>query len=348
MSIIKYSHAIRNAFADALAADPQVTLMGLGASDPTGIFGTTVGLAEEFGEERVMDIPCAENGMTGIAIGMALGGKKVVLSHQRVDFALLTLEQIINQAAKWHYMFNGQDTVPIVIRMIIGRGWGQGPQHSQFLPTLFTHIPGLRVLTPTFPSDAYHLTRQAIEDLNPVIIFEHRWLHFGEGKVAEASPENGYKAHVLQEGSDITLVSYSYGVLECLEATKVLSENGVSAEVIDLRSLAPLDFETVKASVVKTGRLLTFEHIWERGSTGTDIAARVSGSDIGLKAPIRRINLPEYSLPTARSLAANYYPDAADIVEAVSELFGRTNIPTPTKPVDYQEDKPNPAFKGPF
>lgn len=348
MSFIKYSQAIRNAFADALAVDPHVTLMGLGASDPTGIFGTTAGLSEEFGEQRVMDIPCAENGMTGIAIGMALGGKKVVLSHQRVDFALLTLEQIINQAAKWHYMFNGQDTVPLVIRMIIGRGWGQGPQHSQFLPTLFTHIPGLRVLTPTFPSDAYHLTRQAIDDPNPVIIFEHRWLHFGEGNIAESAPENGYKAHVLEAGSDLTLVSYSYGVLECLEAAKVLSENGISTEVIDLRSLAPLDMETVEASVHKTRRLLTFEHIWERGSIGADIAASIASSGIELKAPVNRINLPEYSLPTARSLAEDYYPDAADIVQNVSEMFGRTDIPTLTKPESYEEDKPNPAFKGPF
>lgn len=348
MPPIKYSQAIRNAFADSLADDPQVTLMGLGASDPTGIFGTTAGLAEEFGQNRVMDIPCAENGMTGIAIGMALGGKKVVLSHQRVDFALLTLEQIINQAAKWHYMFNGQDSVPMVIRMIIGRGWGQGPQHSQFLPTLFTHIPGLRVLAPTFPSDAYHLTREAINDPNPVIIFEHRWLHFGEGEIASTPPVPGYKANIVRQGTDITLASYSYGVLECLEAASTLADHGISAEVIDLRSLSPIDLETIDASVTKTRRLLTFEHIWARGSIGADIISHVSESGIQLHSPPKRITLPQHSLPTARSLAADYYPDAANIVESVSLSFGRRDIPPPPKPDGYEEDKPNPAFKGPF
>jgi len=345
---LKYSQAIRKALAEALAADPQVTLLGLGASDPTGIFGTTAGLATEFGDSRVMDIPCAENGMTGIAIGMALGGKKVVLSHQRVDFALLSLEQIINQAAKWHYMFNGQDPVPVVIRMIVGRGWGQGPQHSQFLPTLFTHIPGLRVLAPAFPSDAYHLTRQAIDDLNPTIIFEHRWLHFGEGSIPDTPPINGYKAHTKREGDDITLVSYSYGSLECLEAARILFEHGISAEVIDLRSLAPLDLETISNSVAKTRRLLTFEHIWPRGSIGADIVCHVAETGMKLACPSSRIALPDYSLPTARSLSASYYPDAAEIVGKVSRIFNRNDIPLPQRAEGYEEDKPNPAFKGPF
>ena len=347
MPTLKYSDAIRKAFADALEADSDVTLMGLGASDPTGIFGTTKGLAEKFGEHRVMDIPCAENGMTGIAIGMALGGKKVVLSHQRVDFALLTLEQIINQAAKWHYMFNAQDTVPIVIRMIIGRGWGQGPQHSQFLPTLFTHVPGLRVLTPTFPSDAYHLTRQAIDDKNPVIIFEHRWLHFAEGEIPTDS-DIGYSAKTIREGTDITLVSYSYGVLECLQAAEHLADHGVSAEVIDLRSLSPLDFPHVLSSMEKTGRLLTFEHTWSSQSIGAEVISRVSESGAQLKCPPQRIALPDYPLPTARSLAKTYYPDASEIVQRVSQSFQRSDIPLPSKPEGYEEDKPNPAFKGPF
>ncbi len=347
MPTLKYNQAIHKAFADSLANDPSVVLMGLGASDPTGIFGTTTGLAEDFGENRVMDIPCAENGMTGIAIGMALGGKKVVLSHQRVDFALLTLEQIINQAAKWHYMFNAQDTVPIVIRMIIGRGWGQGPQHSQFLPSLFSHIPGLRVLTPTFPSDAYHLTCQAISDPNPVIIFEHRWLHFGEGEISN-EPDIGYNAKIIRNGSDITLVSYSYGVLECMQAAEHLSNYGIEAEVIDLRSLSPLDIDTILASVKKTSNLLTLEHTWSNSSIGAEIISIVSESGTQTQhAPIR-IALPDYPLPTARSLAASYYPDASTVVERIAKTFDRAHIPLPTKPEAYEEDKPNPAFKGPF
>jgi pyruvate dehydrogenase E1 component beta subunit len=348
MHTLKYNEAIRRALHEKLHEDPNVMVMGLGVPDPTGIFGTTTDLAKEFGEDRVMDVPCAENGMTGIAIGLALGGKKVVFSHQRVDFALLALEQIINQAAKWHFMFGGQETVPLVVRMIVGRGWGQGPQHSQFLPALFAHIPGLKVYAPVFPSDARLLLRHAIEDPNPVVFFEHRWLHFGQERVDLSVTTTSERAHVLREGRDVTLVSCSYGVLECREAAAHLAQFGIEAEVIDLRVLRPLDIATVGESVQRTKRLVILEHTWGQGSIGAEILAQLATAGTPFASAPARLTLPDHPLPTARSLAADYYPGAAGIVAAVRAQFSRPEIPLPLLPDGFEEDKPNPAFKGPF
>jgi pyruvate dehydrogenase E1 component beta subunit len=287
--------------------------------------------------------------MTGIALGLALGGKKVVFSHQRVDFALLALEPIINQAAKWHFMFAGQDSVSLVIRLIIGRGWGQGPQHSQFLPSLFAHIPGLKVFAPVFPHDARIMLRRAIEDRNPVIFFEHRWLHFTEENVAlEPSANVPDTARVIRPGRDVTLVSYSYGVLECREAAGCLAQQGIEAEVIDLRALRPLDVDTVAASVRRTGRLVLLEQTWGVGSVGAEILAQLTTAGVAFRAPPIRLTLPEHPLPTARNLAANYYPGAAELVRAVTRQLARDDIAAPVTPAGFEEDKPNPLFKGPF
>ncbi|NDB95513.1 MAG: hypothetical protein EBZ78_05070 [Verrucomicrobia bacterium] len=185
---LTFAEAIREATEIALREDPRVVLVGLGVPDPKGIFGTTGGLREVFGKERILDAPIAENGLTGMVIGGALAGLRPILTHQRVDFALLSLEQIINQAAKWNYMFDGRGgTVPIVIRMIIGRGWGQGPQHAQSLHSLFAHIPGLRVVAPSTPQEAKGVLLSAVRDPNPVIFLEHRWLHGLKGPVAQGS-----------------------------------------------------------------------------------------------------------------------------------------------------------------
>lgn len=187
MRELKFTQAINEATALSMEADPRVQIMGLGVPDPTGIFGTTTGLQARFGSERVTDLPTSENAMTGVAIGCALAGMRPILTHQRVDFAVLTMEQIVNQAAKWHYMFGGRMRVPLVIRMIIGRGWGQGPQHSQSLQAWFAHVPGLKVVMPTSPHDVKGLLISAIEDDSPVVILEHRWLYNFSGPVPEGS-----------------------------------------------------------------------------------------------------------------------------------------------------------------
>ena len=263
MRELKFNQAINEATDLCMAADPRVQIMGLGVPDPKGLFGSTGGLQSKYGEERVSDLPCSENGMTGVAIGCALAGMRPILTHQRVDFAMLTLEQIVNQAAKWHYMFGGRMRVPLVIRMIIGRGWGQGPQHSQSLQAWFAHVPGLKVVMPSTPYDAKGLLVASIEDDNPVVVLEHRWLYNISGPV----PEGMYrvpigKARVMREGTDVTLVATSYMALEAFRAAEMLAVQGVSAEVVDVRSLRPWDEETVVASAAKTGRLIVTDTGW--------------------------------------------------------------------------------------
>jgi len=189
---IKFYEALNEALDQCMAAEPSVYVMGLGVPDPKGIFGSTLGLQDRYGPGRVMDMPVAENGMTGVAIGSALAGMRPVMTHQRIDFALLALEQLVNQAANWHYMFAGKMKIPLVIRMIVGRGWGQGPQHSQNLHTWFAHVPGLKVVMPATPYDAKGLLISSIEDDNPVIFIEHRWLYNITGFV----PGNMYRVQL--------------------------------------------------------------------------------------------------------------------------------------------------------
>src|SRR6185503_14273247 len=250
---LKFVQALNEATDLCMAKDSSVQIMGLGVPDPKGVFGSTLGLQEKYGAERVSDLPTSENGMTGVAIGLALAGMRPIVTHIRLDFAVLTLEQLVNQAAKWHYMFGGRMRVPMVVRMIVGRGWGQGPQHSQSLQAWFAHVPGLKVVMPTTPHDAKGLLIASIEDDNPVIFIEHRWLYNISGPV----PEGVYRvpigsARVMREGTDITIVAISYMALEALRAADVLASHGISAEVIDLRSLRPWDERTVIDSVRKT------------------------------------------------------------------------------------------------
>src|SRR5258708_15855693 len=216
---LSFVQAINEALHAAMAADPSVICYGLGVDDPKTIFGTTKGLKEHFGPERVWDMPTSENAMTGVAIGAALQGLRPVMVHQRLDFFLLALDQLVNNSAKWHYMFGGQRSVPITIRLILGRGWGQGPTHSQSLHAWFAHVPGLKVVMPTSAEDAYGLLLSSIFDDNPVLFLAPRWLHETVGPV----PEGDYrlpigKARVLREGSDLTIVAMSYMVVEAIHA----------------------------------------------------------------------------------------------------------------------------------
>lgn len=348
---LHFYEAIREAIDQCMEDDPSVYLFGLGVPDPKGIFGTTLGLQQKFGGSRVMDIPCAENAITGVAIGSALVGMRPILTHQRVDFALLSLDQIINQAAKWHYMFAGQSSVPLVIRLIIGRGWGQGPQHAQSLECLFAHIPGLKVVAPTTPYDAKGLMMASVKDDNPVIIFEHRWLHNITGYV----PEERYivpigKGKIVLEGSDVTIVTFSYMVLESLKAAEFLQKYGIKCEIIDLRTLRPLDREIVLQSVQKTGRLVVVDNDWKTGGIGAEIIAGVVETHMKYlkEAPVR-IGFPECPSPSSPALSALYYPNAKDIVKEVMRLMKQeiadSKIPNMhSGPLDI----PDASFTGPF
>jgi pyruvate dehydrogenase E1 component beta subunit len=348
---LKFFQAINEAIDQCMARDPAVYLMGLGVPDPKGIFGTTLGLQKKYGAQRVMDMPTSENAMTGVAIGSALTGMRPIMVHQRLDFALLAMEQIVNQAAKWHYMFGGQMKVPLVIRMIIGRGWGQGPQHSQGLQSWFAHVPGLRVVMPSTPYDAKGLLIAALEEDNPVIFLEHRWLHNISGDV----PEEVYrvelgKARRVVEGHDLTIVANSYMTLEALHAAQMLSADGISADVIDLRTINPLDEETILASVRKTGALIVADGAWKTAGFAAEIIARVSEQALeSLRRPPVRVTFPDVPTPSSPALAVHYYPRAAEIVAQAQRMLGRRLGAQRAHPAGgIGLDVPDPSFQGPF
>jgi pyruvate dehydrogenase E1 component beta subunit len=350
-NVMTGADAIRLATAEAMAADSGVIVMGLGVPDPKGVFGTTTGLQDEFGVNRVFDIPCAENAVTGVAIGAALGGYRPILTHQRVDFALLSVEQIVNQAAKWRYMFGGKMHVPLVVRMIVGRGWGQGPQHSQALHSWFAHIPGLKVVLPVFPQDARDLLLLSVQDDDPVIYIEHRWLHGIKGAVKGGKPRLPLgRAAIVREGKDVTIAAFSYMVLEALEAAKRLAEEGISAEVIDMRCARPLDADTLLASVRKTGRFVAADIAGASCGLASELVSVVSrGAHASLQAAPEMVVLPDCPTPTSPALAAGFYPRAAHVLAAVRRTLGLPVDPQLfAVPTGAELDKPDPAFTGPF
>lgn len=349
---LNFAQAIHESLDQSMARDPNVYVMGLGVPDPKGIFGTTTGLQKKYGEGRVLDMPTSENGMTGIAVGTAIMGMRPVMTHQRADFAILSLDQIINSAAKWHYMFNGIMNVPLVIRLIVGMGWGQGPQHSQNLHAMLAHFPGLKVVMPTFASDAKGLLNTAIKDNNPVMFIEHRWLY----NLVDHVPEDDYEiplgvAKIVQEGSDITLVSSSYMTIEALKAVQELKKEGISVELIDLRTIKPLDLPTILKSVKKTKRLMVADMSWKTLGLASEIITAVleNGFDDLVKPPVR-ITLPDGYAPTSWALTNHYYPNHHDIICAAKKMLGKS-VDLKQMILDRQKkylDIPDSSFTGPF
>ena len=319
---ITYREAIKEALTQALEMDEHVFIMGEGVDDPAGIFGTTLGLHNVFGRNRVFDVALAENGITGVAIGAALAGMRPILVHARMDFLVLAMDQIINHAAKWRYMFGGTVNVPLTIRTIIGGGWGSAAQHSQSLQALFMHIPGLKVIMPSTPYDAKGLLTASIADGNPVIFIEHRWLYDHSGYV----PEEAYtipigKGVIRREGKDVTVVAASYMVFEAGIAAESLEKEGIDVEVIDLRSLKPLDENIIFNSIKRTGKLVIADAGWKTGGISAEIAARVSEKAFSyLKAPIQRVTLPDTPTPASPELEKSFYPRAPEIISAVREV----------------------------
>lgn len=319
---LTYKEALREASAQMLEADKDVFIMGEGVDDAGGVFGSTKDLHTEFAG-RVMDTPLAENALTGIAIGAAITGMRPILVHMRVDFMPLTMDQIINHAAKWHYMFGGALRVPMTIRSIIGRGWGSAAQHSQSLQSIFMNAPGVKVVMPANPYDAKGLLRSAVYDGNPVIFIEHRWLyeHIGHVPVEPYTVPIG-KGIVRRQGSDVTIVALSHMVFEAMQAADILSKEGIDAEVIDLRTLKPMDTPLILESVRKTGRLVIADTGWKECGIGAEIIAKVVEGDFSaLKAPAVRINLPECPTPAGSALEKLYYPGKDDIVTAARKTL---------------------------
>lgn len=347
---ISFTQAINEALFIAMKKEKKVICYGLGVDDPKRIFGTTVNLKEKFGSNRVFDMPTSENAMTGVAIGAGLVGYRSVMVHQRLDFFLLAMDQLVNGAAKWHYMFGGKKSVPITIRLIIGRGWGQGPTHSQSLQAWFSHIPGLKVVMPSNPYDAKGLLLSSIFDNNPVIFIEHRWLHNQIGEV----PKKEYKiplqkAKIVIKGNSITIISLSYMTIEALRATNFLSKHKISCELIDLRSISPIDYETIYKSIKKTGRVLVLDTANSNGSVAGEIIARVSINAFKyLKNAPQRIALPDVPTPTSFNLTKNFYPGSKEIADTVLKTLNiKINTSKLSEKSKYH-DVPGSWFKGPF
>ncbi|MCX6355922.1 MAG: alpha-ketoacid dehydrogenase subunit beta [Candidatus Aureabacteria bacterium] len=327
---LSYAEAIREALVQAMEIDSSVFVMGQGVDDPSGMFGATLNLQKRFGKERVFDTPLAENGLMGVAVGAAVGGMRPVYFHNRPDFLLLAMDQLVNHASKWSYMFGGAVSVPLVVWACIGRGWGSAAQHSQALQGLFIHVPGLKLVMPGTCFDAKGLMLSAIADNNPVLIIEHRYNFRYKGIVPEQPYRIPFGRGVVRKpGKDVTLVAISYMVSEALKAADELTKCGIDAEVIDLRTLRPLDKEIILASVGKTGRLVVADSGWKTGGVTAEIAALAAEQGFsGLKAPVRRVASLDLPTPAGYTLEDAFYPGAKEIVAAAREIFSwRGSVP---------------------
>lgn len=324
MRQISYAQAINETLHEMMHRDSRVFLIGQGVTSPWYVGTTTVGLLDRFGPERIIDTPVSENGVTGVAVGAALCGMRPVLMHPRMDFMYYAMDQIANHAANWHYMFGGQLSVPLTIWAIINRGGEQAAQHAQALQAMFAHIPGLKVVMPSNPYDAKGLLVASIEDENPVVYVDDRWLY---GHVDEV-PQKLYSVPIgegiiRKDGKDVTVAATSYMVYEAGEAAAALEKEGVSVEVIDVRSLKPLDEDLILESVKKTRRLVIADGGWKTCGAGAEIAARVAENDIikKLKAPIMRVSLPDAPAPASSALEKVYYRKAEDLVRAIRKVL---------------------------
>jgi len=323
---LTYSLAINEALHQTMEAFPDMVVLGQGLKSPWYVGNTARGLIDRFGDHRVLDTPVSENAVTGMAVGLAIAGARSVVVHPRMDFMLYAFDPIVNEAANWHSMSGGGARVPVVFWGIINRGGEQAAQHSQALHSLFAHIPGLKVVAPSTPYDAKGLMIAAIRDENPVVFVDDRWLYNLEGPV----PEEPYdvpigQAVVRREGKDVTVVAFSHLGPRAAEAAAILGEEGISCEVVDPRTLKPLDIETIAASARKTGRVLVCDVGWRTGGVGAEIAAMVMEecwSD--LRAPVSRLALPDAPAPASRTLEEKYYVNTTDIAEKIRGLLKRS------------------------
>ena len=324
--IITYTEAIKEATGQIMDVDNDVVVMGLEVSYKNGADGTTAGLKEKY-PSRIIETPQSENAVTGMAVGAAITGLHPIVHHGRVEFALFAADQIFTQAAKWNYMFGGGHSVPVVFRINIGRQWGQGPQHTQALYSLFGSTLGLKVVIPSTPYMAKGLLISAIRDKNPVVILEPRWLF----SLRQDVPIKPYdvpldKAIVVKKGADLTIVSYGDGLIAAYEALKLIDDH-VDAELIDLVSINPIDYETVLKSVKKTGRLITIDTTNHAFSIGSDVIANLAKKQLlHLKNIPVSLFCPDVPVPTSTILTESYYPTKVDIANAILSLMSKPTI----------------------
>lgn len=329
MGIMTYRQALNETLREELERDENVFLMGEEIGIFEGSYKVTAGLYQQFGAKRVVDTPIAEEGFVGLAIGAAMLGLRPVVEIMTINFSLLAMDQLINHAAKIHYMFGGKSKVPLVLRTPGGGGQQLAATHSQNLEVLYAHIPGLKLVAPATPRDARGLLRSAIRDDDPVIFLENLGLYNTKGDV----PENDLEtipigqADIKQEGSDITLISYSRATLVALRVAERLAQEGISAEVIDLRSLRPLDRPTFIESVKKTSRAIVVEDDWYSYGIGAEIAATIQEKAFDyLDAPVRRVASKEVPLPYAKNLETAAMPQEDDVIAAVYQSLEGSTI----------------------
>jgi pyruvate dehydrogenase E1 component beta subunit len=325
MRSLTYAQAMREAFAQLLESDKRVFVIGQGVWSPWYAGTSLKDLDKEFGKSRIIDSPVSENATTAAAIGAALAGMRPIVFHPRMDFMLLAVDPIVNQAANWSYIFDGRIGVPVVIRASINRGGEQGAQHSQALQAMFAHVPGIKVVMPATAYDAKGLLIAAVRDGNPVMYIDDRWLYEDSGEVPEEMFEVAIgTASVRRVGTDVSIVATSYMAAQAVKAARVLERRGIDAEVIDLRSISPWDREAVFDSVRKTGYLVVADAAWKTCGFAAEIVATVAEHAIDdLRAPVARVCLPDVPAPTSEPLEKVYYPEADDIVLAVEQVLNQ-------------------------
>lgn len=320
MATMTYREAVREAIREAIQRDERVFLMGEDVGRYGGCYAVSKGLLDEFGEQRIRDTPLSESAFVGAGIGAALNGMRPIVEIMTVNFSLLALDQIVNNAATIPHMSGGQFAVPLVIRMATGAGRQLAAQHSHSLEGWYAHIPGLKVLAPATVADARAMLWPALQDPNPVLIFEHVQLYNAEGE-ADGAEADIFKAQVRRSGTDVSVITYGGSLAKCLEAAAALAADGIEAEVIDLRSLRPLDDATIIASVAKTHRALVVDEGWRSGSLSAEIAARIMEQAFyELDAPVARLCGVEVPIPYPKHLEDASVPQVDTIRQAVTEL----------------------------
>ena len=319
---INFSTAIKQAMFDSMKLDKKVIIYGLGVGTSSNIYGTTKGLKEKFGKNRVFDAPASESALTAMGTGMALAGTRPILIHQRFDFMIYSLDQIVNWISLWSYKSAGKSQIPITIRAVVGKGWGQGPQHSKTLHSWFANLPGISVVYPSSPYEAKGLLLGSIFSNFPTIFFESRSLHASEEEV----PEKPYfldptKSFIRKTGKDLTIVGFGPSIINALEVSQKLERiKKISCEIVDLRSINPIDEETILQSVKKTKNLCVIEHGWPNSSVSSDIISKVS-SKVHLKSKPVQICWPNSHIPTAHDLEKKFYFNSEDIIKKILKNF---------------------------
>lgn len=344
--ITSYCDAINLATIECMREDETAFCYGIGVPDHKKIFGTTSGILEEFGPDRCFDTPISEDSLTGFGLGAAVSGSRPIFIHIRVDFLMLAMNQLTNAVNSYNFGNNGKQSAPLTIRAVIGRGWGQGYQHSKSMLSTFAHVPGLEVYAPVSISDAYYQTKKAIRSNNPSILLEHRWLYWNEGEILdeqEYEKQNGVE--IFGEGNDVTIIATSWMVAEANVAKNKLSTQGISVGVVSVSDLKATLPDHVGDLIGRSGRVIVADNDWRYCGYGAELANQVYENHFSkLKAPVVRLGFEDTHCPTARNLENAFYCDANDIIDAVSAMFGNRFDTIDQQLLFSHENK----FRGPF